>query len=122
MFPDGIPAPISGAGPARVTLMNTPGSGDARRRDAASTGGHRHPWWRAPAGAGQAIEVPTYGPDGEHQLLIPVEVDDQGAPPATVGLRGCDSTDRPQRRHYTGDRDEAGWMYVQTTRSVGNFR
>jgi hypothetical protein len=102
--------------------MDAPESGDARRREAASTDGPRHAWRRTHAGTGQAIEVSTYGPDGEHHLLIPVEVDDRGAPPRTVELLGCDITGRPLLRHYTRDRDKAGWMYVQTTRRVGNFR
>lgn len=101
--------------------MNAPESGDAARREAPTNGGRGHPTDAGGGAASRSIEVPTYGLDGEPQMVIPVDTDDQGVPPAAATLLGCDTAGRAALRHYARDRDEAGWVYVQTTPTAADF-
>jgi hypothetical protein len=104
--------------------MNAPEPGDAQGPDSETltNGGRHHLAGSTGVGATHSIEVPTYGLDGQRQLMMPVEIDGQDAPPRTVELLGCDTAGRPVLRHYIRERDEAGGAYVHATRRIGNFR
>jgi hypothetical protein len=101
--------------------MNTPEPSEGQQGAPSTSNRHRHTQWPAKTGSSKAIEVPAYGSDGDHQLMVPVEIDEHGSPPRTLELLGCDSGGRLLLRHYVRNSDEIGWVYVQSASTGAHF-